>query len=182
MVATAILVLAVLGLATGLAIRDRLRERDYRETVISTGTFTLRAPLTQDGIERGLMGIQKLQPHTGMAFDLGRPQQAFFWMKGCLTPMDMVFLGDHGEVQGVVTAAVPPEGEDGPFYTALGARSSRWFGPALPPTRFVVEVPVGEGPEFARTEAREVPTRFAAMRYFCSISGSSICPSSRRAP
>ena len=130
-----------------------------QETTIKTSHFTLRVPLTEAGIERGLMGVRDIPSGTGMVFDLGPGQEAWFWMRNCLTSMDMVFLDENGKVQGIVAAFPPPTSGDGPFYTANGPRYSRWWGPSVPKTRYVVEVRLGEGQAFAKTDAAEIPSR-----------------------
>ena len=48
---------------------------------------------TEQQRERGLMGVRKLAPHTGMLFVFDTDAPIEFWMKDTLVPLDMVFIG-----------------------------------------------------------------------------------------
>ncbi|MFN6951723.1 MAG: DUF192 domain-containing protein [Albidovulum sp.] len=56
---------------------------------------------------RGLMFRQALPASTGMLFIYEHPQAVAFWMKNTLIPLDMVFIGPDGRVNGVHANAVP---------------------------------------------------------------------------
>jgi uncharacterized protein len=51
--------------------------------------------------ERGLMGVKRLAPHTGMVFVFDRDAPVAFWMKDTLIPLDMVFISGAGTVRTV---------------------------------------------------------------------------------
>src|SRR5436305_229873 len=72
--------------------------------------MTLRTPAAQLCVqvaatehqrERGLMGVRKLAPHTGMLFIFDSDAPIEFWMKDTLIPLDMVFIGRNGVVRAV---------------------------------------------------------------------------------
>lgn len=65
--------------------------------------------VADDGAERakGLMFRKDLSPGAGMLFVYERPQAVSFWMKNTLIPLDMVFIGPDGRVNGVHANAVP---------------------------------------------------------------------------
>lgn len=56
---------------------------------------------------RGLMFRQALPASAGMLFIYDHPQAVSFWMKNTLIPLDMVFIGADGRVNGVHANAVP---------------------------------------------------------------------------
>lgn len=56
---------------------------------------------------RGLMFRKTLPASAGMLFIYERPQPVSFWMKNTLVPLDIVFIGPDGRVNGVHANAVP---------------------------------------------------------------------------
>lgn len=56
---------------------------------------------------QGLMFRKDLPASAGMLFIYERPQSVSFWMKNTLIPLDMVFIGPDGRVNGVHANAVP---------------------------------------------------------------------------
>ena len=91
---------------------------------------------TEPQRERGLMGVRKLAPHTGMIFVFESDAPIEFWMKDTLIPLDMVFIGADGVVRQVF-ANVPVVPADTP-----DSRIPRRDGVA----KYVLELPAGEAP------------------------------------
>ena len=89
---------------------------------------------TEPQRERGLMGVRKLAPHTGMLFVFESDAPIEFWMKDTLIPLDMVFIGGKGMVRQVF-ANVPVVPTDTP-----DNRIPRRDGIA----KYVLELPAGE--------------------------------------
>jgi uncharacterized membrane protein (UPF0127 family) len=56
---------------------------------------------------RGLMFRESLAAGAGMLFVYDRPQPVAFWMKDTLIPLDMLFIGADGRVNGIHEGAVP---------------------------------------------------------------------------
>ncbi|MGL6212008.1 MAG: DUF192 domain-containing protein [Paracoccaceae bacterium] len=65
--------------------------------------------VADDGPERaqGLMNRKAMASSAGMLFVYGSPQQARFWMKNTLIPLDMIFMDQAGVVLRVHENAVP---------------------------------------------------------------------------
>jgi uncharacterized membrane protein (UPF0127 family) len=89
---------------------------------------------TEQQRERGLMGVRKLAPHTGMLFVFDTDAPIEFWMKDTLIPLDMVFIGKNGFVR-MVFANVPVVPLDSPD-SAIPRRDGI--------AKFVLELPAGE--------------------------------------
>lgn len=109
----------------------------------SLRVISLRAPAavlrvqvaaTQAQRERGLMGVRKLFPHTGMLFVFDADAPIEFWMKDTLVPLDMIFIGKDGTVRAVFSN-VPVVSTDTP-----DNRIPRRDGIA----KYVLELPAGE--------------------------------------
>jgi len=73
------------------------------------GQARFSVEIADDEAERaqGLMFRQELPASGGMLFIYDRPQAVSFWMKNTLIPLDMVFVGADGRVNGVHANAVP---------------------------------------------------------------------------
>ena len=56
---------------------------------------------------RGLMFRETMPSGAGMLFIYEQPQSVSFWMKNTLIPLDMIFIGADGRVNGVHANAVP---------------------------------------------------------------------------
>ncbi len=56
---------------------------------------------------RGLMFRETMASGAGMLFIYEEPQQVAFWMKNTIIPLDMIFIGADGRVNGVHSMAVP---------------------------------------------------------------------------
>lgn len=69
--------------------------------------FVVEIADTNDERAKGLMLREDLSASAGMLFIYDRPQAVSFWMKNTLIPLDMVFIGPDGRVNGVHANAVP---------------------------------------------------------------------------
>ena len=74
-----------------------------------TGThrFTVEVARTPEQQAMGLMHRQSLAPDRGMLFPYDPPQNASFWMKNTLIPLDMIFIRENGTVARVAENTVP---------------------------------------------------------------------------
>ncbi|MDH4378421.1 MAG: DUF192 domain-containing protein [Vampirovibrionales bacterium] len=58
--------------------------------------FVLEVANTPETLQKGLMGRSSLEPNAGMLFQFfDAPQFRYFWMKGCLIPLDILFVNDR---------------------------------------------------------------------------------------
>jgi len=82
---------------------------DQAEFRWSGGGVRFAVEIADDNAERaqGLMFRESLSASAGMLFIYDRPQSVSFWMKNTLIPLDMVFIGADGRVNGVHAGAVP---------------------------------------------------------------------------
>jgi len=102
-----------------------------------------RVEIADDAEERarGLMHRRELARGTGMLFVYPRPGPVSFWMKNTLIPLDMIFIGPDGRVNGIHAMAVP--GDTTPI-------------PGPPGTQFVLEIGGGLAGRLGLAEGAEV--------------------------
>lgn len=77
------------------------------DIVTHTGVHHFRVEIaaTSRQQEVGLMYRPAMEAEHGMLFEMGRPQQASFWMKNCPVPLDMLFIRADGRILRVANAA-----------------------------------------------------------------------------
>jgi hypothetical protein len=72
-----------------------------------THRFTVEVARTPEQQAMGLMHRQSLAPDRGMLFPYAPPQNASFWMKNTLIPLDIIFIREDGTVARVAENTVP---------------------------------------------------------------------------
>jgi uncharacterized membrane protein (UPF0127 family) len=90
---------------------------------------------------KGLMFRESVPSGAGMLFVYEHPQNVAFWMKNTLIPLDMIFIGADGRVNGVYANAVPGD------LTAI---------PGPPDTLLVLEINGGLAGRLGLTEGAEL--------------------------
>ena len=114
---------------------------------VPAAQLRVQVAATEPQRERGLMGVRKLAPHTGMLFIFDSDAPIEFWMKDTLIPLDMVFIGSNGTVRSVfpnvpVVATGTPDD-----------RIPRRDGVA----KYVLELPAGEAARDGLTGGVSIP-------------------------
>jgi uncharacterized membrane protein (UPF0127 family) len=72
-----------------------------------THQFTVEMARTPEQQAHGLMERQSLAPDRGMLFPYEPPQNASFWMKNTLIPLDMIFIRPDGTIALIAANTVP---------------------------------------------------------------------------
>ena len=72
-----------------------------------THRFTVEVARTPEQQAQGLMHRQSLAPDRGMLFPYDPPQNASFWMKNTLIPLDLIFVREDGTVALIFANTVP---------------------------------------------------------------------------
>ena len=102
------------------------------ELVVESGerSFRFEVELAEEADERrvGLMHRREMGADRGMLFDFGRSQPVSMWMRNTYIPLDMLFIGEGGEIVNIAHDTVPHS-------EAILSSAGR--------VRFVLEVPAG---------------------------------------
>lgn len=72
-----------------------------------THRFTVEVARTPQQQSQGMMHRQSVAPDRGMLFPYEPPQDASFWMKNTLIPLDLVFIRPDGTIGRIADNAVP---------------------------------------------------------------------------
>lgn len=84
------------------------------QVVLSGRSFELELALTEEEREAGLTGRGSIGEKEGMLFVFPDrepyPTRLTFWMKDCLTPIDLVFISREGNITAIHEMEPPAEG------------------------------------------------------------------------
>ncbi len=79
------------------------------EIVTRSGVHRFRVEIaaTPRQQEVGLMFRPPMPASHGMLFEMGRPQEARFWMENCPAPLDMLFIQADGRILSIAADTTP---------------------------------------------------------------------------
>lgn len=100
-------------------------------TTSSGGTAQLDVRIADSDLERarGLMGVEHLGEHEGMAFVYDEPTMGSFWMKDTLIPLSIAFVDVSGtivtvqEMEPCTSDPCPTYGADAAYVLAIEANA-----------------------------------------------------------
>jgi uncharacterized membrane protein (UPF0127 family) len=100
-------------------------------TTSSGGSARLDVRIADSDAERarGLMGVEHLGQHEGMAFVFDEPTTGSFWMKDTLIPLSIAFVDGSGtivtvrEMEPCTSDPCPTYGADAPYVLAVEANA-----------------------------------------------------------
>ena len=85
---------------------------------INKNKFKIKTMVTQKDTQRGMMGKDFDSTFNGMLFLMDEGQHCF-WMKNCIIPLDIIFIG-NGVITDIHHNCPPCESEDCPNYCGTG--------------------------------------------------------------
>lgn len=117
-IAVITVIVGSLAFAGWSVLRDQKSEAytsglKVEKVVIETGSkkqhvFHLEVAETPIDIEIGLMHRTSMPADRGMIFLMGKePRTTRFWMKNTLMPLDMIFIGQQGDIINIHHSATP---------------------------------------------------------------------------
>ncbi|MFO0007464.1 MAG: DUF192 domain-containing protein [bacterium] len=112
--------------------------------------------------QRGLGGVERIADDGGMIFVFPDVQMRGFWMKDCLTDMDIVYLDHLGYVTAVHTMRKElPRGAEEP-QSIYEARLPRYS--SLLPAQYAIELRAGRAKELGLRTSQKVQVDAAALK------------------
>ena len=122
-------------------VQDRPDPEGIAMVEIAGETFTLDIAADRDSITQGLMGVEKIKEDGGMIFAFARPHMPGFWMKNCLTDIDLLYLDEMGKVVEMHEMKKEPPRADNESLEDYENRLVRYRSDV--PIRFAIELKPG---------------------------------------
>jgi len=97
---------------------------------LNSNVFSVQVAKTEAEREKGLSGVEKLNPNTGLLMVFSTDGEWGIWMKGMKVPIDILWLNKDKKVIYIVTDATPELSTDKTFVPKS-------------PARYVLEVAAG---------------------------------------
>lgn len=111
--------------------------------VIGGQTFQLEVAADTESITLGLMYRKTIPPGTGMIFIFPDARERNFWMKNCLTDIDLIYLDTRGFVTAIQRMKAEPPKRDDETETQYENRIRQSSYPSGRPAQFAIELPSG---------------------------------------
>ena len=131
----------LLACATLNACRGQNSTPGTERIVIAGQTFQLEVASDIETITLGLMNRKTIPPGTGMIFIFPDAQARGFWMKNCLTDIDLIYLDTRGFVTSTHRMKVEPPKRDDETEAQYENRLISY--PSGRPVQFAIELPPG---------------------------------------
>lgn len=132
---TAASLLCVLGCDSGTAPASM-------PVTVAGKTFACRLSIDDATREKGMGGVATVGPDEGMLFAFPAAGARNFWMRGCITGLDIAFIDPFGFVTAVHTMPAEPLQAEGESESAYLARLKLY--PSGAPAQYALEVAPGE--------------------------------------
>ncbi len=146
----------LLGLLLLVGCSPTAASTDTTQAVMIDGqSFELELALDDASRAQGLSGRASIATDGGMLFVFPEAEERVFWMRGCLVPIDIVFLGPGGRV--VAMHRMQVESADTPD-EAMTRYPSRY------PAQFALEFAGGTLDRLALEEGDRVDLPLAALK------------------
>lgn len=124
--------------------------------------FALTVSASDPSRLRGLGGVERIPDDGGMIFVFRDVQMRGFWMKDCVTDMDIVYLDHLGYVTAVHTMRKElPRGADEPI-AMYEARLPRYT--SVLPAQFAIELRAGRAKELGIATQAKLELDLEALR------------------
>ena len=66
--------------------------------IINDNVFKVKICMTPETIKNGMMGQRFNENFNGMLFMMPNEEHQSFWMKNCLTPLDIIFIDNNKKI------------------------------------------------------------------------------------
>lgn len=69
--------------------------------LVNDNIFKVKVCLTPETIQKGMMGQNFNQDFNGMLFMMPENGEQSFWMKNCITPLDIIFMDPNRKITSI---------------------------------------------------------------------------------
>jgi uncharacterized membrane protein (UPF0127 family) len=90
------------------------------KVIINDNIFKVKVCMTPETISKGMMGQKFNSDFNGMLFMMPNNGDQSFWMKNCLIPLDIVFIGSDKKVTSIQKNCKPCNEMKCPTYEGTG--------------------------------------------------------------
>ena len=129
---------------------------------IAGSPFALAVSASDPTRQRGLGGVERIADDGGMIFVFPDVQVRAFWMKDCVTDMDIVYLDPLGYVTAVHTMRKELPRGDGEPQAIYEARLPRYS--SVLPAQFAIELRAGRAKELGIAVQQKLAIDLAALK------------------
>lgn len=154
--------LVFVTLACAACGTEALQDGGTWHTTLAGQPFALKISSSDPTRQRGLGGVAEIPADGGMVFVFPYPDVHGFWMKDCITDMDIVFLDPLCFVTAVRTMkkeSLRHEGEPQADYEARLPRYS-----SVTPAQYVIELRAGRAAELGIKPQQKLPIDTEALK------------------
>lgn len=131
-------------------------------TTINNQPFTLKVSASNPTRQRGLGGVTDIPADGGMVFVFPEAQYHNFYMKDCVTNMDIVFLDSLGYITAIYTMTQEPL--QGPNETTKQYEERLRRYNSLSKAQFVLELREGRAKELGLKTQQKLPLDFETLK------------------
>ena len=131
-------------------------------TQIAGKPFALTVSASDATRTRGLGGVARIEEDGGMVFVFPNSEMRGFWMKDCVTDMDIVYLDPLGYVTAIHTMRKEPP--RGPSESAFAYESRLPRYTSLLPAQYAIELRAGRAAELGLRTSQKVAIDEKALK------------------
>jgi len=156
----------VLALATAAACAacdsSALKDGGTWDTTIAGAPFHLTVRSSDPTRQRGLGAVADIPKDGGMVFVFPDSAMRGFWMKDCITDMDIIYLDPMGFVTAIHTMTKQPLRGADESQTTYEGRLKRYS--SVTPAQYAIELRAGRANELKIKTSQKLPIDAAALK------------------
>lgn len=156
----------ILAIATAVACAacdsSALKDGGTWDTTIAGAPFHLTVSSSDPTRQRGLGAVADIPKDGGMVFVFPDSAMRGFWMKDCITDMDIIYLDPMGFVTAIHTMNKQPLRGADESQTTYEARLKRYS--SVTPAQYAIELRAGRANELKIKTSQKLPIDAAALK------------------
>jgi hypothetical protein len=139
-----------------------LKDGGIWDTTIAGAPFHLTVSASDATRQRGLGAVADIPVDGGMVFVFPNSEMRGFWMKDCITDMDIIYLDPLGYVTAIHTMTKQPLRGADETQATYEARLKRYS--SATPAQYAIELRAGRARELKISTSQKLPIDTAALK------------------